>query len=530
MFSTSLTKRSPVVTLWLTSFLEQQWVILAGLFLLGFLSRLPFLGQVLYHWDSVNFAFSLHHFDIAAGQPHVPGYILYVLLARIVNVLVQDAQLTLGGISLVSSGLAVTFLYVLGTAMFNRPIGLVAALFLASSPLFWFYGEIALPHSLDALVVIVTIWLLYQIKLGRVSLAIPVAIWLGIAGGLRPQTEVFLMPVVLYAVWRLGWRRSLLAFVVLTVVNLAWFVPLIWLTGGLSQYLEITRNFYLAFNTTTSIVSGGGLWGLSRNLWKLSIYTLYGWGLALLPFLLAAAWLLRSLFAGKSPAYFKDTRFWFFILWIFPTLFYYIFIHMGQQGLVFVFLPALLLLSAAALYNLPSLGKGARYFALAALVILSAVLFVAGPTYPLGIDRFKLLTVDTLRRHDAYYLPRFEAVRNHFPPEHTLLLSAGWRYPQYYLPEYTLLPYALGYRWEADEGQPQVQQTERIDGISAGLQPDRDGFFYVVLFDNDLQAFNQSAQRQEELLLPDGQHLGFMRFTIQEQIELTPHFFEIIPK
>ncbi|HXW01616.1 MAG TPA: hypothetical protein VEC93_24610, partial [Anaerolineae bacterium] len=57
-------------------YLKQDLLISVGLFALGVLSRLPFTGDILYHWDSINFALSLQHFDVAAGQPHVPGYIL----------------------------------------------------------------------------------------------------------------------------------------------------------------------------------------------------------------------------------------------------------------------------------------------------------------------------------------------------------------------------------------------------------------------------------------------------------------------
>ena len=270
-----------------------------GLFILAAVSRLPFQEKILYHWDSINFALSLQHFDVAAGQPHIPGYILYVLLARLVNAVVGDAQLTLVGISLVSSGLAVACLYVLGSTMFNRATGLTAALFLASSPLFWFYGEVALPHSLDALVVIVTVWLLYRIMQGEAALAVPAAIWIAVAGGLRPQTQLFLMPLALVAGWRLGWKRGLLALGVMAVVDFAWAIPLVWSTGGLARYLQVTREFTAAFNTTTSVFSGGGLWGLQRNVHKLAMYTLYGWGLAVIPAVVAGLKVLRSLSARR---------------------------------------------------------------------------------------------------------------------------------------------------------------------------------------------------------------------------------------
>jgi len=125
-----------------------------GLFLLTVLSRIPFRSRILYHWDSVNLAFAMQKLDVAAEQPQPPGYILYVWLARLVDALLHDPQTSMVLLSILASGLAVVALYRLGRALFDERTGLAAALFLASSPLFWFYGEIALPHTVDALFVI----------------------------------------------------------------------------------------------------------------------------------------------------------------------------------------------------------------------------------------------------------------------------------------------------------------------------------------------------------------------------------------
>jgi hypothetical protein len=563
--------KGKTVALWEAVHQKQDVVMGVGLFILAAVSRLPFQEKILYHWDSINFALSLQHFDVAAGQPHIPGYILYVLLARWVNAVVGDTQLTLVGISLVSSGLAVACLYVLGSTMFNRATGLTAALFLASSPLFWFYGEVALPHSLDALVVIVTVWLLYRIMQGEAALAVPAAIWIGVAGGLRPQTQLFLMPLALVAGWRLGWKRGLLALGVMAVVDFAWAIPLVWSTGGLARYLQVTREYTAAFNTTTSVFSGGGLWGLQRNVHKLAMYTLYGWGLAVIPAAVAGLEVLRSLSARRlaiakgltprswsversggqthkeqfsitqavgqrasalsgavSTAVMRDMRFSVMLLWLGPVLVFYVFIHMGQQGLVFVFLPALLLLSAAALYQVWTRTLYRRLL-VAVLVMVNVAIFVAAPMYPLGGDQVKLLTVDTLRQQDADYAARLDAVRRDFSSQNTALLSSGWRYPQYYLPGYALVPYALVSRWELGEGSP-VSQTEKwLDGASLGLTPDANGFFTLVLFDNDLKPFNQSSGRQELMRLSNGQELAYLHFTSAERIYIGPTSFGIAP-
>jgi hypothetical protein len=542
---------------------RKDLAFILGLFWLGFLTRLAFPGSFLYHWDSINFAFSLERFDVGSGQPHVPGYILYVFLGRLVNLIFSDGQTTFVAISILSSGLAVAMLYILGRDLFNQKTGLFAALFLASSPLFWFYGLIALPHSLDAFAVLLTVWLFYRLIKGDgwyagLAAVIVTAAWFGIAGGFRPQTQVFLMPLALLAAWKIGWRRSLVGVLVLACVNLAWFIPLVQLNGGLARYMTIMGQFSEAFNSTTSVLSGGGLWGLARNLRKLGMYSAYGWGLAVLP---AVAWFGVWLYnlparlkqarsapgSGFHPFYFlRDIRFWILGLWIGPSLAYYIFIHMGQQGLVFVFLPALFLLSALALIDLFQQAAFVRRAALAAVLIANAGVFLAAPTYPLGGNSLKILTLDTVRRHDEIHASILEGVQKNFREEHTLLLASWWRFPQYYLPGYTLIHFDVGARWEMDEGQGSLADETldlaqrlgisrdqdgflKIDPAYLGLEPDPQGYFYLVLFDESLEAWNRSSNLQEEIPLNNGGRLVYLRFTSQERFYLSDEAFDIVP-
>jgi 4-amino-4-deoxy-L-arabinose transferase-like glycosyltransferase len=498
---------------------DRDWLVGAALAAAAMLSRLPFVATVLYHWDSVNFARAIERFDVAAGQPHVPGYILYVALTRLVNGVAGDARGTLVGISIAGSGLSVAALYALGRAMFDRTAAVTAALLLASSPLFWFYGEIGLPHPLDAFAVIAAVWLLYRVVRGEVRMLLPAAVWLGIAGGLRPQTQVFLAPLALYAAWHAPLRSRFVALVALALVDLAWFVPLVELSGGLSRYLAVTSAFTAEFNTTTAIVTGG-LWGLRRNAVKLGMYTLYAWSFGGLPVALVLPLLWSQLRHGGRRVL-GDQRAWCLALWVVPVVAYYLLVHMGQQGLVFVFLPALCLLSGAGVSLLGRARPHVVPVATLALVAGNGALFLLAPTYPLGGDRPKLLTVDTLRRHDASYLARTAAVRRLFAPQHTVIVSAAWRFPEYYLPEYRLLRYDIVARWERGEGQPKHAGGAWIVPEDLGIVPGADGFTAVILFDDHVIPFAPLAA-VEWIALPNGERLAWMRLGPHERVHLDP--------
>jgi hypothetical protein len=519
---------------------KQDLFIAASLFFLGLLTRLPFAGEILYHWDAINFAKALDRFDVWAGQPHVPGYILYVALTKIVHLVFRDAQTTLVAVSMVSSALAIVFLYFLGRDIFNRTVGLMAALFLATSPLFWFYGEIALPHTLDTLAVLVLVWLFYRVLQGDHHLAIPTAIWLGIAGGLRPQTQVFLMPLAVYVGWQLGWRRAIQAGITLAIVNFAWFIPLVWSTGGIGTYFYIMGKYSANFNETTSVFSAG-ISGFYRNMRKLIMYTLYAWSLFAIPAVGAGGLVAWQCIIKPGEGRFTDRLlssgrrlntpgFWFFALWISPALLYYALIHMGQQGLVFIFLPALLLFSAAGIQNLFRKQQPVGHLFVAGLVMINSGIFLAAPTYPLGVERFKLLTLDTIQEHDRFYQARFEGVRKNFSPAHTLLLAYEWVFPDYYLSSYEHVQYEIGARWEVGDGLPTIGQAVALDVARRGLRPDEEGYLYLVILDDVLLQFNHSVTRQETIPLSDGNQLYFMRFKPGEWVYFGPESYGLVPQ
>lgn len=478
-----------------------------GLFLLTVLSRLPFRSQILYHWDSVNFAFAMHEFSVAKEQPQPPGYIVYVWLCRLMDLLFCDAQTTMVWISIVASALAVVALFCLGRSMFGRRTGLISALFLATSPLFWFYGEIALLHTLDTFLVIVSVWWLYETMRGDHRYLYPAVAIMAIAGGVRQQTLVFLAPLLLFALRRVGWRRFLTAGVLGAMSCLAWFFPLIALNDGFSTYMSIAGAYSRRFLSTTSVFMGGGWWGVRRNVIKLTIYTLYGWSVALAPGVVYAIARLRR---REWPKRWERPAF--LLLWIAPSLIFYAIIHMGQQGLIFVFLPVLLLLSAVGWTRLLTTKPRWLIAATAVLVVLNAGIFCLVPEYPLGPGTQRLLTRATLVNSDRYYQDRFRAIEENLIPESTAILAANWHHVEYYLPRYVRLPFRVVGKWEKDEGDPigNPQGDVAVSPSDLGLQPDDEGKVVVVVFDPTIASFNESPGLTKELDLKNGDTLAYL--------------------
>src|SRR6185503_692453 len=78
------------------------WIVVLALFLL---TRIPAMSQYL-SIDNVNLAFSLEKFDPRDHQPQPPGYPLFVVFNRIVNVVFHDAEKTFALTGLLVSALS----------------------------------------------------------------------------------------------------------------------------------------------------------------------------------------------------------------------------------------------------------------------------------------------------------------------------------------------------------------------------------------------------------------------------------------
>src|SRR5580700_11371346 len=84
------------------------------------LTRYFFRSHYLYDLDSVNFALAIGRFDPSVHQPHPPGYFLYILLGRLLNYVVHDANLALVLLSIGASCGLVEMIYKMALEWFAQ--------------------------------------------------------------------------------------------------------------------------------------------------------------------------------------------------------------------------------------------------------------------------------------------------------------------------------------------------------------------------------------------------------------------------
>lgn len=408
--------------------------------LLGIAARIPFRSQVLHHWDSVNFALALEHYDVRLHQPHPPGtFIIYILLGRLLNNLLHDPNASLVWLSVLSSGLGSAALFLLSEEWFGRRVALITVLLAITSPLIWFHGEVALSYMLEYLWVPLVVYFCYQMQTRHWYALLVSALLIGLAGGVRPNTPVFLFP--LWAAGAVMHRYSvgkiLLALGVMTVGVLIWAIPMVVMSGGLQEYIEVMRWWQ-----GQHVEESASLEGIATNLARFGVYLFYTLGAGLIPLTIAACRNLRGIIRSLR----GDWRAQALAVWTLPATGYFLLIHLRQPGHTFTILPACLILTGLALSSLiRANGENYRraWAAVSAFVVIAnALFFLVGPAHLCGDTRMLFTTPfwNAIQEYDTYVSERLDAIRQNFSPQETTVLASGrnFRLPDFYLSDFQL--------------------------------------------------------------------------------------------
>ncbi len=422
-------------------------------------SRLPFVSRMLYAWDSANFALALGYYNVAFHQPHPPGYPLYVGIAKLVDLWVQDPNASYVYVSIATSAGAVAALFLLASRMYDPWVGLASAAVLAASVGFWGYGEVAYPYTSLAFFGTLVAWLCYLMWQGHRSVAILSGLVLGIAGGVREDTLIFLGPLWLISVWRTGFLRLLFGGLVLGLVVASWLIPAVQLSGGWATFQKASdaQSSYV-LSTYSALL--GGLTGLRRNTETLILFLkqMFGLSLAVAVYFVGRFLTFKALVA--------DHRLAFLLLWFLPPTIVYLLIHIGDPGYVLSLLPPLCLVTGVGIrdiaYDARSAllllsGRHRRFSRVAGLAgwgsaTLGALLVVGLVVW--NVDAFletpgpvrltEIRTIDNILSRQVGYARDFQ------PNSVVILAKDRLRQFKYYLPQYNLRllydEYQQGYR------------------------------------------------------------------------------------
>jgi hypothetical protein len=227
---------------------------IAALFLCAHLAWLP---RHLEDIDSINFALGLQHYDVAAHQPHPPGYPVFMVLARGVSTalapLVPDphtrAAVAMALLAGLAGALALLLLHRILLILLRDTSadthastpGLVVLL-VAAAPLFWISAARPLSDMAGLAAALACQWWLLRARwrLEPYRTALIAALVCGLATGVRSQVTWLAVPMLAWVTVGIARRFDLRAALGMAAASLAgvlaWAVPMVWMTGGLEAY------------------------------------------------------------------------------------------------------------------------------------------------------------------------------------------------------------------------------------------------------------------------------------------------------
>jgi len=268
---------------------DSRFVVVGSLVLFCFClaTRIPLRPPFLSGWDPVNFALAIHHFDISQSQPHPPGYLVFVGLAKLLFWFLRDDNLSLTTLAALFSALSAVLIFLLAFYMYGRRTALLASAAWATCPLVWFHGIVSEMYatagfgsSATALAV-----LLFWRSPSRLRAA-----WVGgvyaLAAGLRPDLLPLLAPLVLFPFLRSAAcrRRILYTFCSALVGYATWYIPTLASVGGHRNYSRL-----VAAQFSDALKNGSIFFGASliAHVWMFT-RLISGLVLGLLPLLVVA--------------------------------------------------------------------------------------------------------------------------------------------------------------------------------------------------------------------------------------------------
>jgi hypothetical protein len=419
---------TPLATV--TGMVSRRWLD-SGLLVCGVAAtRFIFRSHYLYDIDSVNFALGMNRFDPRVYQPHPPGYFLYVCLGHLLNFRLHDANLALVLLSILASCGTVLLVYQLASEWFGtRAAQFAGALFLLS-PLAWFHGTVALTYSVEAFFSAAVGLLCWRIYCGQEKFVFAAAVLLGISAGIRQSSILFLGPLFVFSLFHVP-KRRLAGIVVLSATLIAWFVPMIVVSGGFRAYFGALFSLWGMVPAKETVFNSSPATSIARAFTVLLIYFL-GFGAAsLAP--------LGAVYRNELVDPRKKIFTW---IWIAPALAFFtlIFLKFVNSGyLLLLAAPACTWLGywSSQWYQNAAWRRPLKIALIAVCATANIAIFLDSPFY---------CSYRSVRRFETQLGAICSALPQVAPAAGTLVIGfdshfLGYRHAGYYLPNYAIVQY-----------------------------------------------------------------------------------------
>jgi hypothetical protein len=396
----------------------------ATLALIALASRVAYVVGTLEHWDTVNFALALDRFDPVHHQPHPPGQVLFVGVARLLRTWTGDNVYAVSLTNALLGSLAVIPLYGLALRWTNRPTAWLAGFLFIVNPCLWLNSIRPLSDGAALLPMLTAVVLLLSDRPHRALMGYLVT---ALALGFRQQLLFPLGPFLAYMgfqhIRRYRWTFGLQAGALFLLGTAVWVVPTVAATGGIASYWQGSRSILQYVWEREALIhhwDGSHL----RTIFARTFGTVWGW-----PWVAGTVWAFIGV--GLRVLGTDRTRLTPWLILTVPTVAWR-FLMLWHDGRYAVpYLPFLILALALGLYEV-----GYRLWERWPAVRLEA-LSLTGLVLIGGQILFAFPTVDHLRRHHTPIHKATRLIVERYEPSEVLLITDDWvirRHLDYYGP------------------------------------------------------------------------------------------------
>ena len=303
----------------------KTWIYALVLFFTGFISRYILTVDNFSSLDSVQYAIGTFQFSLSAHTPPPPGYFLYIMTGKLFNLFLLNPHDSMVLISVLYSALIGVVVFLLGKRLFSTAAGFIASVLFLTSPVFWYKGVTIYGYLNVGFFLILTVLFCYMVLEGKKKFAYLAMVSYSLAVGARPQELPMLLPFMVFIFSFLSWRQRIKSLLLFSLTTLAWLIPLILVSGGMSTYMESLRqgSQYLADN---SIFGGAFLASINNHIIKMGLYFHRTYLLGVIPLFY---------YAGRFfslPKLCDDRKTQFIFLLVVPVLLFNIFIQFAEIG------------------------------------------------------------------------------------------------------------------------------------------------------------------------------------------------------
>jgi len=408
-------------------------VLLGFFFLLGIISRLPFIENFQSHWDGPQYTIAIVKYSLEQQTPGAPGYPLYIALGRLFYTFTHNPYSAILLVSVFGAGLGTAVFYFIGKSIFNRKTGIAGAIIFLTGSTFYYFGLTPYAYGLLPATSSLLAYVLYIVWIKKEQKGFLFGLICGICFGLRPQEFLLIGPMMLFGFFLLRNEEKVKAVIIATLITLCWFIPISALSGGVVRYFITSYEFsrgafpYAPLVHNIDLIIKGFLlsFGLSGVFLLYFPYQAYGLG------------------RKKIKKYAKHIIF--FSFWIIPGFLFNLFIRTDHAGYQMTYLSGFLVLISAGI-SIFTKKRISLYIVILIIVASFNLYWFFYNRDPHYVKPYRPTSFhySDIRKNDIKVGSKVNYIEKHFDPNTTLILSSEtlWRPYSYHLKHFLLFDLA----------------------------------------------------------------------------------------